>query len=1008
MHKSLLLALACAAPLAAQTPATLQARYDSAYYAWDAGDYPDALARFERLLSVPSGARFVEQIALLTGELYRSTRIAPDGAAPRWSMDGRRVSFTTMGGRVGYVVGMEGDSAHTLARVNGVGLTLSPDGAHAAYYEIPETPELRVARALGDSLQRAGEFQRMVRQRQEVQRLERELAKIMLRDLATGTERELKVPDLQKAFLVFSPDGRTLYFTGSTRADSTRADIYVIEDVTGAAAVRALVEGPGLKFNPLPARRGDFLVYQVGPTVAVRNLSSGDTRSFDGIAPSLSSDGTLLTWLTRTTSESTISTLSLAASAEPVVVKRSARPLNSPAASPDGQRVAYTMQLRDDWEVYVVGANGQGDTRLSREIQHDRFPRWLNATQLLAMKGEPRHTRAYIYDVSSGDSRRLHHNNTVRTVAPEYDWAPSPDGTKVLVVADRDGDTISPERALYLVDLSKPVTQGDVLRRVRASAAAERDLRDRGRRMFAATDAAIRAALRDVSVARIYGYERALYEVDSKFITQPGNQKAIEFISSTLRSWGYTPEVQWFEPRPGVRTANIIATLRGAANPRLIYVVSSHFDSVEPGPGADDNTSGTSALLEAARVLARRPQAATIKFAWFTGEEGGLLGSREFVRRAVATGDSIVGALNNDMIGWANDHRLDNTIRYSNDGIRDLQHAAAFLFTNLITYDARYYQGTDAHAYYEAYGDIVGGIGSYPILGNPHYHQPHDILETINHQLVAEVSKTTVATLIQLASSPSRIRNLNVTEAAGGAEARWTRAPERGTMRYIVTYGPPSNPTARTATVTSARAMLPGAQLGWVVAVKAVNARGLEAWDWARAPVKARATAQGAFWNSLHDLCGKSFIGTITESVPADTLFGDATLQMHVRTCSPNEIRIPFHVGDDRSRTWVMSRTPNGLRLKHDHRHRDGTPDRVTQYGGDTREPGTAIFQDFFADAHTASLIPAASSNVWTIELVSSERFVYALRREGTERRFRVTFNLRQPVAPPPPPWGSR
>ncbi len=188
-----------------------------------------------------------------------------------------------------------------------------------------------------------------------------------------------------------------------------------------------------------------------------------------------------------------------------------------------------------------------------------------------------------------------------------------------------------------------------------------------------------------------------------------------------------------------------------------MYVVSSHYDSVAVGPGADDDSSGTAALLEAARALAGHPMPATIIFASFTGEEAGLLGSREFVRRAVQDKLKIVGALNNDMIGWANDDRLDDTIRYSNPGIRDVQHGAAIEFTNLITYDALYYKSTDAAAYYEAYGDIVGGIGSYPVLGNPHYHQPHDLLEGINHQLVAEVAKTTAATLMLLASSPSRI-----------------------------------------------------------------------------------------------------------------------------------------------------------------------------------------------------------------------------------------------------------
>src|SRR6185436_15074214 len=144
------------------------------------------------------------------------------------------------------------------------------------------------------------------------------------------------------------------------------------------------------------------------------------------------------------------------------------------------------------------------------------------------------------------------------------------------------------------------------------------------------------------------------------------------------------------------------------------------------------------------------------------------------------------------------DYRLDNTIRYSNPGIRDVQHAAAMQFTNLITYDALYYKSTDAAAYYEAYGDIVGGIGSYPVLGNPHYHQPHDFLETINHQLVTEVAKTTAATLMLLASSPSRLTGLTVARQAGNAATvTWTPSPENGVTGYLVAYGPASKPEAQ-------------------------------------------------------------------------------------------------------------------------------------------------------------------------------------------------------------------
>ena len=168
----------------------------------------------------------------------------------------------------------------------------------------------------------------------------------------------------------------------------------------------------------------------------------------------------------------------------------------------------------------------------------------------------------------------------------------------------------------------------------------------------------------------------------------------------------------------------------------------------------------------------------------------------------------------------------------------------------------------------------------------------------------------------------------------------------------------------------------------------------------------AGSAEQDAFWSALQRLCGNAYEGTLVQSSPADSAFAASRMVMHVRQCSAREVRIPFHVGENRSRTWIVTRTESGLRLKHDHRHEDGTEDEITQYGGDTRTAGTAAMQEFYADAHTASLIPAAATNVWTIEVVPGERFAYALRREGTERRFRVEFDLTRPVPAPPAPWG--
>lgn len=168
----------------------------------------------------------------------------------------------------------------------------------------------------------------------------------------------------------------------------------------------------------------------------------------------------------------------------------------------------------------------------------------------------------------------------------------------------------------------------------------------------------------------------------------------------------------------------------------------------------------------------------------------------------------------------------------------------------------------------------------------------------------------------------------------------------------------------------------------------------------------APAAEQQVFWSSLRSLCGGAFPGRVVEAPPGDTTFTGKALVMHVRECREGEILVPFHVGDDRSRTWVLTRQPGGLRLKHDHRHADGSEDRITQYGGDTRGAGTAERQEFHADSLTAALIPAAATNVWTVEVVPGRTFAYALRREGTDRRFRIEFDLTRPVPVPPAPWG--
>jgi hypothetical protein len=160
----------------------------------------------------------------------------------------------------------------------------------------------------------------------------------------------------------------------------------------------------------------------------------------------------------------------------------------------------------------------------------------------------------------------------------------------------------------------------------------------------------------------------------------------------------------------------------------------------------------------------------------------------------------------------------------------------------------------------------------------------------------------------------------------------------------------------------------------------------------------SRDSSQMIFWQELHKLCGKTFEGEIVSAPANDTVFANQRLIMHVRSCEPNVIQIPFFVGSDRSRTWVLTLDDQGILLKHDHRHSDGTPDELTMYGGKTVHFGSANLQVFPADQETVNMLPPALTNVWWIGLSPGEFFTYNLRRVNTDRLFTVRFDLTREV----------
>lgn len=172
---------------------------------------------------------------------------------------------------------------------------------------------------------------------------------------------------------------------------------------------------------------------------------------------------------------------------------------------------------------------------------------------------------------------------------------------------------------------------------------------------------------------------------------------------------------------------------------------------------------------------------------------------------------------------------------------------------------------------------------------------------------------------------------------------------------------------------------------------------------------KAELSAQDVFFEDIKSHCGNAYAGKLVSKDEADTDFVGKKMIMHVRECSDTELRIPFHVEDDHSRTWVITKTDAGLRLKHDHRHEDGSEDAVTQYGGDTIYDGAKSRQVFPVDQFSIDMflkegLDVSIVNVWAVE-INNATFAYELSRPN--RHFRVEFDVTKPVETPPAPWGT-
>ncbi|MGB0908626.1 MAG: hypothetical protein ACPGVT_14145 [Maricaulaceae bacterium] len=159
---------------------------------------------------------------------------------------------------------------------------------------------------------------------------------------------------------------------------------------------------------------------------------------------------------------------------------------------------------------------------------------------------------------------------------------------------------------------------------------------------------------------------------------------------------------------------------------------------------------------------------------------------------------------------------------------------------------------------------------------------------------------------------------------------------------------------------------------------------------------------QDEFFAALKTFCGQTHTGKVTSEDEADADWRKEVLVVGPVSCEKNEIRMPLAVGANTSRTWIVTRGDSSLTLKHDHRHDDGSPDAVTNYGGTTASVGTAERQEFPVDEFSIDLfkregLAASVTNTWAFEAMPGERLAYELSRppvDGKRRFFRAEFDL--------------
>ncbi len=276
------------------------------------------------------------------------------------------------------------------------------------------------------------------------------------------------------------------------------------------------------------------------------------------------------------------------------------------------------------------------------------------------------------------------------------------------------------------------------------------------------------------------------YTIASRNKYQAGNDKAADYIKQKLESYGLPAYDQWFSSSG----RNVYAVQTGTDFPNQKYIICAHYDDMPSGslaPGADDNASGTAAVLEAARILTQYSSKYTIIYALWDEEEQGLVGAYYYAQQASAAGDSILGVLNMDMIAW------DSNSDYIADVHTGPVGSSLYLKDKIIETNSLYGLGlnidvknpggggSDHYAFWSYNFGAILLIEDGTDFNN-YYHTTNDKVQYFNQPFYLLMSKVSIGTLAVLAevtdNVPVELAGFSAIAVNDGVKLEWTTASE--------------------------------------------------------------------------------------------------------------------------------------------------------------------------------------------------------------------------------------